>query len=122
MANQQDVSTLRSAMFIAAGLLAAAVIWTFPYGFYTILRIVVTGVGAWAAWSYFERKRTNIGLLFAAIAVLFNPVIKISFERSEWRVIDAIAAIAFAACATTLQTMSLTSNAKKPVPGERADD
>jgi len=40
----------------------------------------------------------------AAIAVLFNPIVRVHFSRSAWRVINLITAAAFAASMLEVHT------------------
>ena len=67
-----------------------------PYGFYQILRFVVTIFAAWSAVKVYNKNPQSFWLfVFVAIAILFNPIIKITFEREIWRVIDVITTMAF---------------------------
>jgi hypothetical protein len=65
-------------------LMASASRW--PEGFYELLRIVVCGTAAYVV------VRTWNGRVWpwvmAGIAILFNPVMPISFSRSDWQPID----------------------------------
>jgi hypothetical protein len=79
--------SLRLALFVAIAALVAAVIPVWPYGLYTLLRLVVTGVALFAIYvlGTGDPKRT-IGLV--AVALLFNPIIPIHLSRLVWFPID----------------------------------
>jgi hypothetical protein len=70
-----------------------------PYGYYQFLRIAVfvsAGVLAWriakaegmVTWVY----------VMAGLALLFNPIFIIHFQRDEWAWIDVVSALVFLAC------------------------
>ena len=59
-----------------------------PYGYYTLLRIVATIVFAWAAYITFERDNKTLPWIYALIAILFNPIIKIHLPKELWIFID----------------------------------
>lgn len=64
-----------------------------PYGYYTLLRLVVFGVTAYGAFRAVETGQTAWFLVLAVLALLFNPVLPVPLGRELWRPIDAIAAI-----------------------------
>ena len=82
-------------------LLALSSFARWPYGFYTILRIVVCGTCAYISVREYRRGRTGWTWIMAVIAVLFNPLIPIHFMRSTWRYFDLSAMVVFAIWATT---------------------
>ena len=65
-----------------------------PYGFYTLLRIVVTASAAFAAYYFFEKgDDSQSGIILALIALLFNPLIPIHLDKAIWMPIDIGTAI-----------------------------
>ena len=74
-------------LFIALGHL--------PYGYYTLLRFVVCGCAAFVAFVGYSGGKIWATWLFAFVAVLFNPIIKINFHKDAWQVFDFICAILF---------------------------
>ena len=71
---------------IPAGMLFAAVLHL-PYGFYTLLRLVVcacAGVVAYQAWP----RQVLWSVVFGVVALLFNPLIQVRLSREEWAPID----------------------------------
>ena len=79
-------------IYIAAGMLIVAVA-PLPYGYYMLLRLVVTGVFAWSAYIAYERQYKVLPWVLVVLAVLFNPVIKIHLPREIWAGVDIGAGI-----------------------------
>lgn len=66
------------------------------YGFYQLLRFAVTILSSWNAVKVYKENQQSFWLVvFIAIAILFNPVIKITFEREIWQTIDSVTLGAF---------------------------
>ena len=79
--------------FVAAALIGLAIL-PLPYGYYTFLRIAITGISAYLAYLRKHNKDRRFYIL-VAIAILFNPLIPIHFPREIWMPIDIILAIYF---------------------------
>ena len=69
---------------------------THPYAYYQILRWVVCAAAAYTAYLYLQAERTALFWLFAAMAVLFNPIAPIYMSRDTWQTYDLVAALVFA--------------------------
>ncbi len=80
-------------IFSVVMLLLALADW--PYGYYTLLRFVVCGSAAFVAYLGYSAKKRWIAWTFGIIAVLFNPIIKVHFDRDIWSFLDIIVAIVF---------------------------
>lgn len=64
-------------------------------GIYMLLRIVITIFSLWTAKDYYE-KGLKFGVwAFSFIAILFNPLFIVSFEKETWGTIDMFTALAF---------------------------
>lgn len=64
-----------------------------PYGYYTIVRLLVAFSAAiWGLAEYTSKKYTNAAVC-GFVVVLFQPLIKITMEKATWNVIDIILAI-----------------------------
>lgn len=77
-------------------LLLALLEW--PYGFYTLLKWVVTGAAVYYAYFIYEIiQKTNAWFwILVAIAVLNNPIAPIYLrDKGLWNIIDVIIAILF---------------------------
>ena len=64
-----------------------------PYGYYMLLRIVVTIVFIWSAYVSYVRKRKIIPWIFCLVAIVFNPLLKIYFSKEMWAVVDVAAGV-----------------------------
>ena len=79
---------------VVAGMLLVAVA-PLPYGYYQFLRWVTCGVSVFIAVESYRWKKTWAIWLFAAIAVLFNPIFPIYLSKEIWQPIDLTSALAF---------------------------
>jgi len=68
-------------------------IW--PYGYYILLRWVVTGAALFVLWIAYELKKKAWPWVMGAIAILFNPIAPIYLNKGNWVVIDLIVAALF---------------------------
>lgn len=81
---------------IIAILLVAAVFGRWPYGFYTLLRLVVCGTSVYLAFLSGAAKSKFWPWLMGGLAILFNPLVPIHLHRSSWQVLDVLAATVLA--------------------------
>jgi hypothetical protein len=80
---------------IAIGLLLVATA-RLPYGYYTLLRIAICGFCGFIAYRAWHEDTRIWATAFGLIAVLFNPIIPVYFDRGIWFWLD-IGAAAFIA-------------------------
>jgi hypothetical protein len=64
-----------------------------PYGYYTLLRLVVCGTSIYIVYFSFEKEKKVIGSISILFAFIFNPIIPIHFGKEVWVLIDIIAAL-----------------------------
>lgn len=64
-----------------------------PYGYYQLARFVAMVAFAVMAWSYYEQKQEGWAITFGALALLFQPFVKITLGRSLWNIVDVIVSI-----------------------------
>ena len=65
-----------------------------PYGFYTLLRLVVCAYFIFEACLKFDKNYISYKFIISVIlAVLFNPLIIIRLGRIQWRFIDIFALV-----------------------------
>jgi hypothetical protein len=81
---------------IVAAIFLALTIFQLPYGYYTLLRLIVCGVGGYLAYSAQKQNQKEWMFYGLFIAVLFNPFILVHFSRDLWVVIDLGVAASFA--------------------------
>tara|TARA_R110002124_G_scaffold281572_1_gene456019 strand:- start:3137 stop:3463 length:327 start_codon:yes stop_codon:yes gene_type:complete len=68
-----------------------------PYGYYTLLRIVVAGCAGYFTINEYSHTKsiTPFVVILAFITVLFNPVIPIYFSRKIWVILAPLVALTF---------------------------
>lgn len=64
-----------------------------PYGYYTLVRFVAMIVFAIIAYKFYQLNKEAMAVLFAALAILFQPFFKIALGRLMWNVVDVVVAI-----------------------------
>lgn len=64
-----------------------------PYGFYMLVRFFATVMFGLMAYRYYQEKKENLMITFGALAVLFQPLIKIPLGRTVWNVVDVVIAV-----------------------------
>ncbi len=93
MMDKQTIKHRNIASVIAVVTLLLAIpsgIW--PYGYYILLRWVVTGTALFILWTAYELKKTSWLWIMGIIALLFNPIAPIHLDKETWVVIDLIVA------------------------------
>ena len=85
-------NSLKLIFFIPAFFLVLAPIFKFPYGYYVLLRFLVSISAILIIYySYKNAKRIDETIvIFSFILILFNPIISIHFPRMTWMFIDFI--------------------------------
>lgn len=78
---------------ITLAILLLLCLFKMPYWYYQLLRIFGTIGFAYLSWKEYDEKLKFTPVLFGISAILLNPIIKISFDRNTWQIIDAILAI-----------------------------
>ncbi len=82
--------------FVPAAMLCFAAL-PLPYGYYTLLRLVVTTAACLAAFHFYNEKGSIDWkvVAFGLLALLFNPLLPVFLTRSLWLGIDVVAALMF---------------------------
>ena len=105
---EKYLSTVPALWILPAIMLLIAVL-PLPYGYYTLLRIVVCIAASFIAYSV-RSESENVGLwavVFAVIALIFNPIIPIHLPRETWLIINLICAGTFCAFGIIYQRKNL---------------
>ena len=63
-----------------------------PYGFHELVRFCAAVAFVYLSYGSFKSKNNGFGAVFAALALLFQPFIKIALGRAIWNVIDVVVA------------------------------
>ena len=82
-----------SAISIIMLFLAIPTFWA--YGYYVLLRWVVTISAVFLLSLAYESKKTFWLFLMGIVAILFNPIIPVHLDKETWVIIDIIVAVLF---------------------------
>jgi len=79
-------------LLIPVFLLILAPLISFPYGFYTFLRLIITISAAVIIFHNFKifGEFNEISILFGIILILYNPIIPVHLSREIWLPINLI--------------------------------
>lgn len=66
-----------------------------PYGYYILLRWVVSASAVFLVYLSHQFKKTFWVFLMALIALLFNPIAPIHLDKETWVIINLIVAVLF---------------------------
>ena len=72
-----------------------------PYGFYTFLRLAVTGASL-CGCIWLHRARSEWLWPCCLIVILYNPVIKVHLDRDSWVVLNVLSSLLLLAAARQL--------------------
>ena len=64
-----------------------------PYGYYMLVRWAAMVVFAVTAFNYYAENKKELAVTFGALALLFQPFIKIALGRAIWNIVDVAVAI-----------------------------
>ena len=64
-----------------------------PYGYFMFVRFVGMIIFGLMAFIYYQEQKEGMAIFFGAMAILFQPIIKISLGRTMWNIVDVVMAI-----------------------------
>ena len=64
-----------------------------PYGYYELVRFAGMVGFALLAWFSFQQKNNTATIIYIALAILFQPLIKIALGRTIWNIVDVIVSL-----------------------------
>ena len=65
-----------------------------PYGYYNLVRFVAMVAFGVMAYQYVQERRKALAVVFGALALLFQPFMKVMLGRTVWNVVDvSVAAV-----------------------------
>ena len=88
---KQKLSTLEIASLVLAVALLLC-LCPMPYGFYTIVRLATAVIGVCWAVKFYNEQSISKAVGAGAIAILFQPLIKIALDRLTWNIVDVVVA------------------------------
>jgi len=64
-----------------------------PYGFYELVRFIALIGFAYLAYHANQQNNNTATIIYAALALLFQPFFKIALGRDLWNIVDVVVAI-----------------------------
>ena len=64
-----------------------------PYGVYMIARVAIMILGGYLALDYLSHKNKTLAITFAAVALIFQPFLRIPLGRELWMIVDVAVAL-----------------------------
>lgn len=61
-----------------------------PYGYFQLVRFLAMIFFSYLSYTACQEDRRNIAYIFASLAILFQPLIKIALGREIWNVVDVL--------------------------------
>lgn len=83
------------ALVVSALVLLGAFYPNHSYNYFVLLKWVVTLTAVWGAIHAYQNRRGASTFLLAGAAILHNPILKFSFERETWLILDGTTAVLF---------------------------
>jgi hypothetical protein len=93
----------KALLIITAVMPLLAIPQWWPYGYYQILRWVVTIIAGLVSLETYENHLPIWTFILVAIALLFNPIIPVYLDKATWVPIDFIVSILFFYAAHSLR-------------------
>ena len=64
-----------------------------PYGYYQLVRFISMVLFALFAYNYWIKEIKPLAITFGALALLFQPFVKVALGRAMWNVTDVVVAL-----------------------------
>jgi len=80
-------------LYLILSILLLLCLLPMPYGYYILIRYMSMVAFGVMAYQYFQQDRKGWALTFGALALLFQPFIKIALGGTIWNVVDVIVAV-----------------------------
>ena len=95
--NPASTAPIPVAVWLCPTLGLALAVAPMPYGYYTVLRIIVCLAAFFIAWLVLSRDSTRwLGWAFAGLAILYNPIIRVHLDRDTWAILNVLSIAPFA--------------------------
>jgi hypothetical protein len=95
--SREQSNSIPAIVWVVPAVALAIALFPLPYGYYTLLRVVVCLAAIVIAAD--SHNKPNAGawpLAFIALAIIFNPIIPLHLGRTVWLPVDIAAALIFA--------------------------
>ena len=64
-----------------------------PYSYYQLIRFASMTLFLMIAYQYYNNQKIEHAIFFSALALLFQPFLKVALGRTLWNIVDVITAI-----------------------------
>lgn len=78
---------------IALAIVLFSCLLNMPYGYYQLVRFISLIVFGYLAYQAHADHNKGMMFIYSALAVLFQPIFKISLGRELWNIIDVIVGV-----------------------------
>lgn len=78
---------------IGLAVLLIICLFNMPYGYYQLVRFIALVAFSYFAYLAYTRDRPSEVYAFIGLAILFQPLVKISLGRTLWNIVDIVVAI-----------------------------
>lgn len=75
---------------VAGIMLLITPLFGWPYGYYQLLRLVVTAVCGWHTVLCYQQSRVGWMCLMGISTLLFNPIFTVHLTRAQWMPVDLV--------------------------------
>src|SRR5688572_1599071 len=86
-------STFKNGIKIVLAILFFICLADMPWGYFQLVRFIALVGFTMLALDAYKEKRQNEVILYVALAILFQPLIKIGLGRTIWNIVDVIVGI-----------------------------
>lgn len=87
------MNSLEKIISLVLAILFFIALMDMPYGYYQFIRfLALVGFGI-LAYNSHERQENVMTIVYASLAILFQPLFKISLGRELWNAVDVIVGI-----------------------------
>lgn len=91
-------------LLITTALFLFFAIFSLPYGYYSFLRLLVCTIAVWTSWNFYKSKLSSWAIIFAFVAILFNPLVPVYLTKAAWVPLDFITACLFILAANSVKS------------------
>ena len=78
---------------VIAGVMSLLALADWPYGYYQLLRLVVTATAVYVVVLAVKSKQMWAVWTYCLVALTFNPVVPLHLARGVWSVLNVVAAL-----------------------------
>ena len=83
---------IRLVLYIGLAVLLFLCLFSMPYGYYQLVRVLSMGVFAYLAYLEFQSRNIDRLVVFIVLAILFQPLVPITLGRLIWNIVDVLVA------------------------------